>query len=356
MTDTVTPELEALYDVPPPLTSYWNSIVRRKWLVLIGCLLGVIGGYLSFRRQFPIAVPIFTVIEVGEDGSGVLLEPNGITQQKIENVFLPRSLLTHAIAGKYEEQRYMIKAKVGDGSPFLRLESSASVGVAAETIKSLMGDVVSGIIEDHARLLDYRKRTLEDEKARLERELAAIEAEEKYFPDRRERLRATSRLLEEQVSESKVLIASMRAQRASLLNAEARRGREEESLATAVLLIDNDLQANLTRLGVLEERLNVSLKAEEEALQRTIAENKRAQVEKRTEIDRVSRTLAFIRKTDAVIPPTQGLRPPAKPLQPMVITGLALGGIIGALAALFGAFLARAKAERRESITSRAVH
>lgn len=355
MTDTVTPELEALYDVPPPLTTYWNSIVRRKWLVAAGCLLGVISGYLSFRRQFPIATPILTVIEVGGDGSGVLLEPSGITKQKIENVFLPRSLLTHAIAGKYEEQRYVIKVEAGGDSPFLRLESSASVDVVAETIKSLMGDVVNEIIEDHAKLFDHRKRTLEDEQAHLERELVAIEAEEKYFPDRRERLRATSRLLEEQVAESKVLIASMRAQRASLLNAEARRGREEESLATAVLLIDNDLQANLARLGTLEERLNISLKVESEALQRTFAENKRAQVEKRTEIDRVSRTLAFIRKTDAVIPPTQGLRPSAKPLQPMVITGLALGGVIGVLAALFGAFLARAKAERMAGATLRTV-
>jgi predicted outer membrane lipoprotein len=321
---------------------YWNIVARSKWLVVVGCLLGAVGGILTFRRQFPIPTPVLAAVEVGSVGEP--LEPIEVIRGKFETVILPTVLLEHAKARGYGNDRYRIDVKVE--SSFVRFESTG-VGQAIDDLKDLMRAATDALVEDHNQLLTRKRRTLEDAQARLERELAAIEAEEKFFPGRRERIKVATKLLEEQIEATRKLIAAMREQRATLLNAEARRTEMEQSLATAILLIDNDIQANLTRLGALEERLGVSTKVDVEALERAIVENERAQIEKRTEIDRVKRDLAFVRPTRVVILPTVGLQKAVAPWYRNVLIGAVVGCALGALAALLAEFMARAKADRQ---------
>ncbi|MBI4434697.1 hypothetical protein HY635_02680 [Candidatus Uhrbacteria bacterium] len=329
-----------------PLTVYWNIIVRRKRLIVVGCLLGVIGGFLVFRRQFPIPTPVFGAIEIGNVGE--LLESSDLTRQKLVDVILPEALLMHAKEQGYGENLYRIDVEVGEKAPYVRLEANGA-GSALDDIRSIMANVFEKLLTDHEQIFARRKRTLEDDLNRLEREFAVVEAEKKFFPGRRERIKVTARLLEEQIDGTRRLIASMREQRATLLNAEARRAETEQSLATAILLIDNDIQANFGRLGSLEERLNIATKVDMEALERAIAENERMQIEKRTEIDRVKRDIAFTRPTRVVIAPTTGLRAVAASWERYVLIGAILGCVFGALAALFAEFTVRAKAERAVS-------
>jgi hypothetical protein len=116
--------------------------------------------------------------------------------------------------------------------------------------------------------------------------LASLKEKESILKKKKERLSRLNDLLVNQIKELKDQIqASMKLQHESALQTKG------GTQGMAMLMIDNELQQNRTRLGALEERLYVDLENQYSELNKEINDNARDQVRQVALIDEKEKNL-----------------------------------------------------------------
>ena len=132
----------------------------------------------------------------------------------------------------------------------------------------------------------YKIKALEIQLENEKRQLASIKEREAILKNKKERLDSLSDLLIYQIAELKEQIqGAIKLRQQSV--AQAKSGTQ----GMAMLLIDNELQQNRTRLATLEERLYIDLENQHSELQKEINDNHREQVHQLALIDEKEKSL-----------------------------------------------------------------
>lgn len=348
MTSTPTSEYgqerEIVVNGAIPWTAYWNIIMVRRWVVFLAIFLGILGAFVYLRVRKPEQYPFITVVEVGSRSDGEALEPMSTVVAKVKDGLTPKILASYAAEqGQCPGCDFDISSPKGSNVVVIKTSGFATDGDKILLVEQRIADALT---EDHRRMGDVMHGSLESERLRAAHALDGLKGEAKLFPAHRQRIAAMASLLNDQAENLRAKIEDSRRQRVAVLSAEAARAASEASLATAVLVIDTELQHQSERLAIIEERLQVGVKMQEEALEKVIFENRRAQADQETVIADTQLKIEALRPSKVIVPPIRQDALPRYSLFRVFATALIIGVCAGALLAFMAEFMARARRER----------
>ena len=241
------------------------------------------------------------------------------------------------------------------------------------------------------RMLAVPRQQLENRLAREEKQLTDLKDQAKLVKARYQRLDEIDTLLKQQVTDLESQINSSLTQRKRAIG-----NMQSESAAMAMLLIDNGIKQNRTRLAALQERLFIGQQNLRQELEEKIATNLRSQniqnklidktnselsrldignqralqrhqpeigkleekltklsADTRRSIERQQHTITQIeaqldnlKATRAIAPPMQSLQPVGPGKNLIIILSLVLGLMLGVFAAFFASFLHKVKQQK----------
>ena len=246
------------------------------------------------------------------------------------------------------------------------------------------------------RVLAVPRQALENKLARENKKLVDLKDGVKLIKARYQRLDATDALLKQQISDLESQISSALTQRKKAIG-----NMQNESAAMTMLLIDNGIQQDRTRLAALQERLYIDQQNLRLELEEKIAANQRSQnvqskridkakselarltisnqhaqqrqqpeiatlkekltklsADTRRNVERQQQTIHQIKTQLENINPTHAIAPPMQSLEPVgpgkaliIILSLVVGLMLGVFAAFFASFLNKV---HRQSTANRA--
>ncbi len=325
------------------LTSCIHILIRRWFVVVIVfglCILAGIGAYLGQpARPFPHT----TILEIGSV-DGELIESQQSALAKMERVFLQRALLEHAEENEYETNKYSIQVTIPDNTDVLVLEAFGDES-QSEDLLSIQQRASEQLIEDHYDSIEQQERELLSTQFEREQELEKLQGKAAVLIQRQQDLQATDALLEQQIAEISASIDTVLVQRATLVASEGSRASQSASLATALLVIDTDIQAQRVRQQELEQERTMTI-------QQSLTEIDEAMLENEQEQAVVLRTIDDLQLTIEGVQATQYLLEPSRRLQsslhgPSVF--LMLSGMLGMVAGVFIAFVVDVVSRARRS-------
>ncbi len=427
------------------LIDLWMVLSRRRGVIFTVLGLALLAGLLV-ALLMPAKYTYTTAIEIGSKPStnsdALPIEPPETVLAKIRESYIPQALHSFSQA-QGTEKGYKVESRIPKGSELIVLEAKAPEedGPAYLTIMQTVIDKVEG---DHRRVsavirsnmktqlgqaqlalsaltdpstLEVKKRALESKllkarmelerlkdpltlvlpkkdletrKARAEKALADLRGKEALLKARYQRLDKVDKLLEQQVKDLRTQIndaLGRRTQAIANINSEAS--------AMTMLMIDNELQQNRSRLASLEERLLIKQQDAREQLENQIAANQREYAIQRQAIGKIGQELdklvrdnqrsqkhqaprigeleeqlrklladhnrkvarqeqtiqqletrlANLQTTRALSPPLQSLDPTGPGKKIILILSLFLGLFLGIFAAFFVEFLAKVRQE-----------
>ncbi len=430
------------------LIDLWMVLSRRRGIIFAILGLALLAGLLT-ALLMPAKYTYTTAIEIGSKSSAntdaLPIEPPETVLAKIKESYIPQALHDFSQA-RETEKGYKVEARIPKGSELIVLEAKAPEedGPAYLTIMQTVIDKVEG---DHRRVsavirsnmktqlgqaqlalsaltdpstLEVKKRALESKllKARMELErlkdpltlalpkkdletrrakaektLAGLRDKEELLKARYQRLDEVDKLLKQQVKDLRAQISDAlgrRTQAVANLNSEAS--------AMTMLMIDNELQQNRSRLATLEERLLIKQQDAREQLENQIAANQREYTIQRQAISKIGQErdklvrdnqraqkyqaprvgeleeqlrklladhnrkvarqeqtiqqletrLANLQTTRALSPPLQSLKPTGPGKKIILVLSLFLGLFLGIFAAFFVEFLAKVRQQGAE--------
>ncbi len=238
------------------------------------------------------------------------------------------------------------------------------------------------------RVLAVPRQQLENKLAHEEKQLTDLINQVKLVKARYQRLDEIDILLKQQISDLESQIDSSLTQRKQAIG-----NMQNESAAMTMLLIDNGIQQNRTRLAALQERLfidqqNLRLELEEkvaanlrsqsvqskligktnselsrldignqralqrhqpeigkleEKLTKLLADTRRSVERQQHTITKIEAQLNNLKATRSIAPPMQSLQPTGPGKSLIIILSLVLGLMLGVFAAFFASFLSKAK-------------
>lgn len=333
------------------LTDYWNTLVKRWKVVVLVMALTFLGGVIYLRIPPPLSFPYKVLIEVGGI-DGTLVESTAESVARLKDFYIPFVLLQHAKENAYEEERYTITVDSGEEEEDKRTGSLVLFGTVGgreieKDLVSLLQRVIDFLLADHAQKVDVLRQNITKEYFAKEREIVKVDEEIAFLPTRIHRLDKKTALIKKQFAEVTSVIQTMEKNRSIVLTSEARRGAPEQSLATTLLLIDNDLQKNKEKLSAFEEQLQIGLQAERDELEKTKKDLTRKKEGLGREIDDIKYRLEHIRETKLLIPPSKFLRkPPKAPQYIFQLTSL-IGLFLGIFGAFFVEFVVQARKQQQ---------
>lgn len=425
------------------LIDLWMVLSRRRRVIFAVLGLALLAGLLA-ALLMPTKYTYTTAIEIGSKSSAntdaLPIEPPETVLAKIKESYIPQALHDFSQA-QGTEKGYQVEGRIPKGSELIVLEAKApeEEGPAYLTIMQTVIDKVEG---DHRRVsavirsnmktqlgqaqltlsaltdpstLEVKKRALESKllkahmelarlknpltlalpkkdlatrKAKVEKTLADLRDKEALLKARYQRLDEVDKLLKQQVKDLRTQINDTRSQRTQAIA-----NLNTEASAMTMLMIDNELQQNRSRLATLEERLLITQQDAREQLENQIAANQReytiqdqaigkigqeldklirdnqrsqkhqapqvGELEEQLRklladhhrkvarqeqtIQQLETRLANLQTTRALSPPLQSLKPTGPGKKIILILSLFLGLFLGIFAAFFVEFLAKVR-------------
>jgi len=432
------------------LVDLWLELVKHRAIIFISTALALIAGLLA-AFLLPQKYSYTTTIEIGstlmQTASGTmpqLIDPPETVLAKLQESYIPLAQQQFRKSHPDDRTLYNIDARIPKGSQLVVLEAKGTEENSADYLQQLQ-TVTNYLLQDHQRVMNvYQaglnnqlaqakikldeitdpstlatqqkqlesqlnnaqikldelrdprvlivpRQQLENKLAREEKQLIDLKDQVKLVKARYQRLDEIDSLLKQQINDLESQIDSSLVQRKQAIG-----NMQSESAAMAMLLIDNGIQQDRTRLASLQERLfinqqNLRLELEEKiaanlrsqsiqgklidktnselsrlsisnqrALQRhqpeigKLEENltklsadfRRSVKRQQQTITRIEAQLNNLQATRAIAPPMQSLQPvgPGKSL--VLVLSLVLGLMLGVFAAFFTSFLSKVKQQK----------
>lgn len=434
------------------LVDLWLELSKRKVIILASVVLALIAGLL-IALALPTKYSYSTSLEIGtklvHDGAGdatTLIEKPETVLAKIQESYIPlaQQQYRHNHAG--DERVYKIEARAPKGSQLIVLQAKGSEEDTPAYLQHLQM-VTDYVIKDHQRVMNIERgrlntqlalakiqldeltdpSTLATQQKRLEAQLSSanikldelkdprvlavprqklegqLAREKKKLVDLKDqaqlvksrygRLAETDKLLKQQIADLEAQIGSALKRRDQAIGSV-----NTDAAAMTMLLIDNEIQQNRTRLAALQERLQVTQQDQRQKLEEQLAANgreqevqskvitqinselsrldignQRALLRQQPEIGKLKEQIAKLtadhqraiarqkqtvaqienrlnnfQQTRALAPPMRSLEPTGPGKSLIVLLALLLGLMIGVFAAFFAAFLDRVKLARQQ--------
>ncbi len=331
----------AYYEDEISLVDLWLVLAKRKKLILATIIafsvLGV-GAALLLPKNYAYR----TTIEIGTRLEGertVLIEGVESVLAKVNETYIPLAQHQYREKNNDDDELHEIKASIPRKSHIIVLASKGKEA-KAEVYKALHLAVVEGLKQNHARILDVVRNNLALEKNKAERDLEEKAQQVKVIGAELKRVDISAGLASKQIKESESLIKNAKQNRTKAIR-EAR----DEARAMTLLMLDNEVQQNHTRLARLEERLHVDLADKRDKLEKSLADNKRSQLNVKDNITRIKLQIAntFLQETRAVVPAMQSIKPGGLSKKALVMLSIVLGGMVAVFAAFFMEFLGKVR-------------
>ncbi len=432
------------------LVDLWLGLVRYRAIIFTSVALALIVGLLMVFL-LPQKYNYTTTIEIGstliQAASGTtpqLIDPPETVLAKIQESYIPLAQQQFRKTHPDNSVVYNIDARIPKNSQLVVLEAKGTEESNADYLQQLQA-VTEYLLEDHQRVMNvYQaglnnqlalakikldeitdpstlatqqkqlesqlnsarikldelrdprvlavpRQQLENKLAHEEKQLVDLKDQAKLVKARYQRLDEIDILLKQQINDLESQIDSSLAQRKQAIG-----NMQNESAAMTMLLIDNGIQQNRTRLAALQERLfigqqNLRLELEEkiaanlrsqsvqgkligktnselsrlnignqralqrhqpeigkleEKLAKLLADSRRSVERQQQTITRIEAQMNNLKATRAIAPPMQSLQPvgPGKSL--IIILSLLLGLMLGVFAAFFASFLGKVKQQK----------
>ena len=384
------------------LIDLWLELAKHRAVIFGSIAIALIAGLLV-AFLLPQKYSYSTTIEIGstleENGSGGtvrLIDKSETVLAKIKESYIPQTQQEFRAAHPMDESLYKIDARAPKNSLLIVLEAKGTENNSAIYLDHLQG-VTDKLVHDHQRVMNiYQGRLnnqlalakikqdelsdprmlavprqeLEYTLAKDQKQLIDLQDQAKLIKSRYQRLDDTDALLKQQISDLEAQIKSAFSQRQRAID-----NMKNESAAMAMLLIDNEIQQNRTRLAELQERLHISQQNLRQELEEKIATNlreqgvqdkvinktkselsrldigdQRAQQRQQQEITTFETQLNNIQPTRAITPPMQSLQPTGPGKSIIIILALILGLLLGIFAAFFASFLNKVKLQAAQAV------
>ena len=320
----------AYYEDEINLVDLWLVLAKRKKLILATIIAFSILG-VAAALLLPKNYAYRTTIEIGTRLEGertVLIEGVESVLAKVKETYIPLAQHLYRENNSDDDKLYDIKASIPRKSQIIVLASKGKEAMA-KTYKTIHIAVVGGLKLNHARILDVIRNNLTLEKNKAERDLEAKVQWEKISAAELKRVDISAGLARKQIKETGSLIKSAKQNRTKAVR-EAR----DEARAMTLLMLDNEVQQNRTRMARLEERLYVNLAGKRDNLEKQLDDSKRSQLNIRDNIARIKLQITNLQETRAVEPAMQSIRPIGMGRRALVV----LVAVLGMFIAIFGAF------------------
>jgi len=438
------------------LVDLWLELIRHRMIIFTSAILALIAGLL-FAFLLPPKYSYTNTIEIGsiltQTPSGTmpqLIDPPETVLAKIQESYIPLAQQQFSKTHSDNNIFYKINARIPKGSQLVVLEAKGAEKDSADYLQQLQ-TVTQFLLQDHQRVMNvYQARLnnqlalakikldeitdpstlathqkqlegqlnsarikldelrdprvlavprqqLENRLAHEEKQLTDLKDQTKLIKARYQRLDEIDILLKQQISDLESQIDASLTQRKQAVS-----NMQSESAAMAMLLIDNGIQQNRTRLAALQERLfinqqNLRLELEEkvaanlrsqsvqsklidktnselsrlnisnqralqrhqpeigkleEKLTKLSADSRRSVERQQQAITQIEAQLNNLKATRAITPPMQSLQPTGPGKNLIITLSLVLGLMLGVFAAFFASFLSRVKQHKMTTTPS----
>lgn len=343
-------QAQRLEPVPPTLWEDRDEIslvdlglmLWRRRLAVVATALAITALGLAAALLTPKKYGYTTTIELGtrvEDQKTVSIEPPETALAKVTEGYIPVTRHRHLDQHGDAEGSFEIEARLPRDSQLIILESEGREQ-DARVYRQLQQQVAEALIADHNRSFTVLRNGIELERQQAQRGLDALKDSEQVLRADIERLELSTELLHRQIADTNALIE------AAVRNREqAVREANDEARAMTLLMLDNEVQQNRTRLAGLEEQLQVGMAQRRDALSNKVRENRRQQDARQAAIQRLDLRLENFRETRAVATGLQSIEPVGISRAVIAVLGAMLGGLCGLLLAFSLEFRDRLRAE-----------
>jgi hypothetical protein len=456
ITPAATPALvdrQWLEDDSINLVDLWLELSKRKHIILSAIVVALATGSLialfsPTKYSYTTSIALGTKLEHSNAGdTSALIEEPQTVLAKIQESYIPLAQQQYRQQHAGEEKNYQIEAHNPKGSQLIVIQAKGAEEDGPAYLQHLQM-VTNYIVKDHQHVMDIERgriqtqlalakikleeltdpSTLATQQKQLEAQLnsARIKLDELQDPrvlavprqklegqlaregkklvdlkdraqliqSRYERLDETDKLLSKQIAELESQIDSALKRRDQAIS-----NITSDAAAMTMLLIDNEIQQNRTRLAALQERLQVKqqdqrqeleeqlaanrreqavqsklitqVKSElsrlkidnqhtlqrhqpeigklQEQIAKLVADNKRAVARQKQAIAQLENQLTNFQATRALAPPMRSLQSTGLGKSVIVLLALFLGLALGIFAAFFAAFLDRVKLASQHS-------
>ena len=321
------------------LVDLWLVLEKRK-LVLVGVAVACVLAGLLYAVVVPRSYQYSTSIEIGTRLSGTeltVMESPETVLAKVKESYIPLAQQDNLVTYPELKSVVEIDVRVPKGSQIIVLSSKGPED-EGDIHKALQQSVVGMLKKDHGRIVDVLRKETEILQHRAVAKLEELRDAATLLISNEKRLGDTAKLLTKQSAEvRKDLIRAEKNQQRAIKEA------TDEAKAMTLLMLDSQIQRQRNRLAQLDERLQIKLIDSRDRLKKSVADNRRAQVNQQDTISKLEIELANLRETRALFPPMRSPKPsgPGKTL--IVLLSLVLGLILGLFAAFFAEFLSKAR-------------
>lgn len=377
------------------LVDLWLELAKRRSIIFGSMALALIAGFLiAFllpqKYNYSTSIEIGSTLEANGSGDAVrFIDKPETILAKIKESYIPLVQQEFRTANPANTSLYKINARVPKNSQLIVLEGKGK-GDDKDIYLNHLQHVIDKLANDHKRVMNiYRGRLnnqlalanfkldelsdpkmlavpqqeLENKLAQNQKRLIDLRDQTKLLESRYQRLDNTDILLKQQISDLETQIKSSLSRRQQAIG-----NMKNESAAMTMLLIDNEIQQNRTRLAALQERLQIDQQNLRQELKEKVASNLRAQglqektiSKSKSELDRLATgnhraqqrqqqeiteievRLNNIQATRALTAPMQSLEPTGPGKSIIIILALMLGLMLGIFAAFFASFLSKVK-------------
>ena len=298
------------------LVDLWLMLARHKVLILLSIVVltgaGIGAAFLMTEKySFSTSIDvgrIFSEGSGGQDGNVELIEPVDTTLAKLTESYIPMVQGRYVAANQLDKAGVNVSVSIPKGSHLLVLQSRGPLD-AHSVHKEVHEAIIAALQEDHRQLTDELKKRLETTLAKASLRLAELEDPRLFAVKERElsdRIDAGKRHLTT-LSEKRGMISTSIKEIAKLktilederkkiqetleknMTARIQAAKEANNPANAMtlMMMDNQIQQNQSRLQVLQERLEIGLAAEHRKLELDLNDNQRATEAQKAEIEQL---------------------------------------------------------------------
>ena len=383
------------------LVDLWLELAKHRAIIFSSIALALIAGLLAAfllpqKYSYSTSIEIGSISEANTAGETArLIDQPDTVLAKIKESYIPLVQQQYRSSHPTDNSVYKIDARTPKNSLLVVLEAKGSEKNGPAYLEHLQA-ITDHLLKDHQRVMNiYRGRLdsqlalanikqeelsdprmltvprqeIENKLAKNQKQLIDLQDQAKIIKSRYQRLDDTDVLLKKQISDLEAQIQSSFSQRQEAIG-----NMKNESAAMTMLLIDNEIQQNRTRLAGLQERLHISQQNLRQELEEQIAtnlreqglqnsviskikselgrldiKNQRAAQRQKQEITEIETQLTNIQPTHAITPPMQSLEPSGPGKAIIIVLALILGLIFGVFAAFFASFLNKVKLQTSQA-------
>lgn len=323
------------------LVDLWLVLVRRRNVVISTAALIVMAGLLYVLLISP-SYQYTTSIEIGSRINGnsqVLIESPETLLAKMEEGYVPLARQKYLVEHSERDSVPKIDSRIPKGSQIIVLESTGPESEIAMH-KTVQQAVVDMVLHDHSRIVDVVRKETEILQNKAKAKLEELQDAATLNRAREKRLSDVTVLLTTQVAEVRADL-----QRAMANREQAGKKIATESKVMILLMLDSEIQQHRQHLARLEERLQVAIADQRDALTKALGDNRRAQRNQRDTIAKLEIQLANLRETRALLPLMRSPEPSGPGGSLIMVLSLIVGLLLGVFAAFFAEFLAKVRSQ-----------